>query len=87
MCTQTRTKLTCRSPYLLGAAPKILVRCDSAGATHAFAVRVGFSFGYAVDTGVQDPIGVNHGRLAITKQVQQGRASRRGHPATGTARL
>jgi hypothetical protein len=39
--------------------PKILVRCDSAGATHAFAehcraVGVGFSFGYAVDARVRD---------------------------------
>ncbi|MDT5257106.1 MAG: hypothetical protein QOD10_2186 [Mycobacterium sp.] len=39
--------------------PKILVRCDSAGATHAFAdacrvLGVGFSFGYAVDGRVRD---------------------------------
>jgi hypothetical protein len=38
---------------------KVLVRCDSAGATHAFAqacraAGVGFSFGYAVDTRVRD---------------------------------
>jgi hypothetical protein len=47
-------------------APKILVRCDSAGATHGFAdacraVGVGFSFGYAVDARVQDAVEVlNH---------------------------
>ena len=39
--------------------PQILVRCDSAGATHAFADAcrargVGFSFGYAVDARVRD---------------------------------
>ena len=39
--------------------PKVLVRCDSAGATHTFAdacraTGVGFSFGYAVDTRVRD---------------------------------
>jgi hypothetical protein len=38
---------------------KVLVRCDSAGATHTFAqscraAGVGFSFGYAVDTRVRD---------------------------------
>jgi hypothetical protein len=43
------------------AAPQMLVRCDSAGATHAFAdacraAGVGFSFGYAVDTRVQDAV-------------------------------
>jgi hypothetical protein len=43
------------------AAPQILVRCDSAGATHAFAdacreAGVGFSFGYAVDTRVRDAV-------------------------------
>jgi hypothetical protein len=40
---------------------QLLVRCDSAGATHAFAdacreAGVGFSFGYAVDTRVQDAV-------------------------------
>jgi hypothetical protein len=40
------------------AGQQILVRCDSAGATHTFAeacwqARVGFSFGYGVDTRVQ----------------------------------
>ncbi|MDT5284337.1 MAG: hypothetical protein QOJ20_5532 [Mycobacterium sp.] len=40
------------------AGQQILVRCDSAGATHTFAdacrtAGVGFSFGYAVDTRVQ----------------------------------
>jgi Transposase DDE domain group 1 len=40
-------------------SPKIVVRCDSAGATHVFAehcrqVGVGFSFGYAVDARVRD---------------------------------
>ena len=40
-------------------AQKVLVRCDSAGATHAFAqacraAGVGFSFGYAVDTRVRE---------------------------------
>jgi hypothetical protein len=40
------------------AAQQILVRCDSAGATHTFAdacraAGVGFSFGYGVDTRVQ----------------------------------
>ena len=39
--------------------PKILVRCDAAGATHTFAEHcrstgVGFSFGYAVDVRVRD---------------------------------
>jgi hypothetical protein len=39
--------------------PKMVVRCDSAGATHVFAehcrtVGVGFSFGYAVDARVRD---------------------------------
>jgi hypothetical protein len=42
-----------------GGGPKVLVRCDSAGATHTFAqacraVGVGFSFGYAVDIRVRD---------------------------------
>jgi hypothetical protein len=42
-------------------APKVLVRCDSAGATHAFATAcrtagVGFSFGYPVDGRVQDAV-------------------------------
>jgi len=42
-------------------APKVLVRCDSAGATHAFATAcrtagVGFSFGYPVDVRVQDAV-------------------------------
>jgi hypothetical protein len=42
---------------------KILVRCDSAGATHTFAdacraAGVGFSFGYAVDTRVQAAVEV-----------------------------
>ena len=40
-------------------APQVLVRCDSAGATHAFAeacrgAGVGFSFGHPVDARVQD---------------------------------
>jgi hypothetical protein len=44
-------------------APKILVRCDSAGATHAFAdacrqAGVGFSFGYAVAARVQAAVEV-----------------------------
>ena len=39
--------------------PKVVVRCDSAGATHTFAQAcrsdgVGFSFGYAVDIRVRD---------------------------------
>jgi hypothetical protein len=39
-------------------AQQVLVRCDSAGATHTFAQAcradgVGFSFGYGVDTRVQ----------------------------------
>jgi hypothetical protein len=42
-------------------APKIVVRSDSAGATHAFAKacrehEVGFSFGYPVDHRVQDAV-------------------------------
>jgi Transposase DDE domain group 1 len=42
-------------------AQQILVRSDSAGATHAFAdacrdAGVGFSFGYGVDTRVQDAV-------------------------------
>ncbi|OFB36470.1 transposase [Mycolicibacterium sp. (ex Dasyatis americana)] len=41
--------------------PKVLVRCDTAGATHRFATAcreagVGFSFGYPVDTRVQDAV-------------------------------
>ena len=41
--------------------PKILVRCDTAGATHGFAdacraAGVGFSFGYPVDWRVQDAV-------------------------------
>jgi hypothetical protein len=48
---------TSRNP----GGPKILVRCDSAGATHAFAqacrvAGVGFSFGYAVDARVRDAV-------------------------------
>ena len=40
---------------------KVLVRCDSAGATHIFAeacrvAGVGFSFGYAVDARVRDAV-------------------------------
>jgi hypothetical protein len=43
------------------AGPQILVRCDSAGATHSFAdacraAGVGFSFGYAVDARVRDAV-------------------------------
>ena len=42
-------------------APQILVRSDSAGATHAFAAAcrgagVGFSFGYAVDARIRDAV-------------------------------
>jgi hypothetical protein len=42
-------------------APKVLVRCDTAGATHDFAeacrtAGVGFSFGYPVDWRVQDAV-------------------------------
>jgi hypothetical protein len=45
------------------AGQQILVRCDSAGATHTFAdacrdVGVGFSFGYAVDARVRDAVEV-----------------------------
>ena len=41
--------------------PKVLVRCDTAGATHTFAdacrtAGVGFSVGYPVDTRVQDAV-------------------------------
>jgi len=41
--------------------PKVLVRCDTAGATHRFAdacreQRVGFSFGYPADLRVQDAV-------------------------------
>ena len=41
--------------------PRVLVRCDTAGATHKFADAcrdqgVGFSFGYPVDTRVQDAV-------------------------------
>jgi hypothetical protein len=41
--------------------PKVLVRCDTAGSTHDFAdacraAGVGFSFGYPVDTRVQDAV-------------------------------
>jgi hypothetical protein len=41
--------------------PKVLVRCDTAGATHKFAeacrtTGVGFSFGYPVDARVQDAV-------------------------------
>src|SRR6478752_6794590 len=46
-------------PPTIGGGPQVLVRCDSAGATHTFAdacraVGVGFSFGYAVDARVRD---------------------------------
>lgn len=42
-------------------APQVLVRCDTAGATHRFAdacrtAGVGFSFGYPVDVRVQDAV-------------------------------
>ena len=42
-------------------APRVLVRCDTAGATHTFAdacrtAGVGFSFGYPVDARVQDAV-------------------------------
>jgi hypothetical protein len=42
-------------------APKVVVRSDSAGATHAFAKacrdhQAGFSFGYPVSVGVQDAV-------------------------------
>jgi hypothetical protein len=42
-------------------APRVLVRCDSAGATHTFAdacrgAGVGFSFGHPADTRVQDAV-------------------------------
>jgi hypothetical protein len=42
-------------------APRVLVRCDSAGATYGFAQAcrvqgVGFSFGYPVDARVQDAV-------------------------------
>ncbi|WP_326546210.1 IS1380 family transposase [Mycolicibacterium sp. ND9-15] len=42
-------------------APKVLVRCDTAGATHTFAdacrtAGVGYSFGYPVDARVQDAV-------------------------------
>ena len=42
-------------------APKVLVRCDTAGSTHKFAAAcraagAGFSFGYPVDTRVQDAV-------------------------------
>ena len=42
-------------------APQVLVRCDTAGATHTFAdacraAGVGFSFGYPVDVRVQDAV-------------------------------
>jgi hypothetical protein len=42
-------------------APKVLVRCDTAGSTHKFADAcreqgVGFSFGYPVDARVQDAV-------------------------------
>lgn len=42
-------------------APQVLVRCDTAGATHKFAeacrtARAGFSFGYPVDVRVQDAV-------------------------------
>jgi len=42
-------------------APKVLVRCDTAGSTHKFAAAcraagAGFSFGYPVDTRIQDAV-------------------------------
>jgi hypothetical protein len=42
-------------------APRVLVRCDTAGATHTFAdachtAGAGFSFGYPVDARVQDAV-------------------------------
>ncbi|MGV9801750.1 IS1380 family transposase [Mycobacterium sp. NPDC003449] len=46
-----------------GGPPKVLVRCDTAGATHKFAdacrsAGVGFSFGYPVDARVQDAVDI-----------------------------
>ncbi len=46
-----------------GGPPKVLVRCDTAGATHKFAdacrsAGVGFSFGYPVDGRVQDAVDI-----------------------------
>ncbi|KAA1243063.1 IS1380 family transposase, partial [Mycobacterium simiae] len=46
-------------------APKVVVRSDSAGATHAFATacrdhQAGFSFGYPVDYRVQDAVDTLH---------------------------
>src|SRR5246127_781146 len=46
-------------------APKVVVRCDTAGATHDFATAcrtagVGFSFGYPVDWRVQDAVDTLH---------------------------
>ena len=49
------------TPTSIPDAPQVLVRCDSAGATHGFAeacraAGVGFSFGYPVDARVQDAV-------------------------------
>jgi hypothetical protein len=64
-------------------APRVLVRCDSAGATHAFATAcrdhgVGFSFGHPVDTRVQDGVDtLNRGHgwypaIDTTGQIREG---------------
>jgi hypothetical protein len=56
-------------------APKVLVRCDTAGATHDFATAcrtagVGFSFGYPVDWRVQDAVDtLNLGNACIRRST------------------
>lgn len=56
-------------------APKILMRSDSAGATHAFAAAcraagVGFSFGYAVDARVREAVEILNARDAWSPAIE-----------------
>ena len=64
-------------------AQQILVRCDSAGATHDFAETcrargVGFSFGYAVDARVQDAVEVLNTADGWYPAIEDGGAIRDG---------
>jgi hypothetical protein len=64
-------------------AQQILVRCDSAGATHGFAETcrargVGFSFGYAVDARVQDAVEVLNTADGWYPAIEDGGAIRDG---------
>ena len=64
-------------------APQILVRSDSAGATHAFAgacrqAGVGFSFGYAVDARVRDAVEILNANDGWSPAIEAGGAIRDG---------